>query len=88
MRVKPGDAHLPAAKFLHRDKFLAPRQFVSRHCTGTHLPAFYYRDNFSFTYQTCTATLVMLNWHFTMTAKTRAIRLVAERNLRGRPAPR
>jgi hypothetical protein len=73
MCAKPGHAHLHAIKILHQDKFLAPRQFVPRHCTSAHLPAFCYRDNLPATYQLCTATLVMLNRHPAMTAKTRAI---------------
>jgi len=71
--VKPGYAHLQTIKFLHQDKFLAPRQLVPRHCTSDHLPIFRYRDNLQATYQLCTATLVMLNRICTRTAKTRAI---------------
>jgi hypothetical protein len=73
MRAKPGHAHQPSIKFLHHDKFLAPRQHVPRHCTGAHLPTFCYRDNLPVTYQPCTATLAMLNKICTRTAKTRAI---------------
>jgi hypothetical protein len=71
--AKPGLAHLHAIKFLHHDKFLAPRQIVPRHCASAHLSIFYYRDNFSATYQTSTATRIMINKICTMTAKTRAI---------------
>jgi hypothetical protein len=73
MAVAPGHAHLHSIKILHLDKFLAPRELVPRHCTSSHLPASYNRDNFTATYQTCTATRVMLNKICTMTAKTRAI---------------
>jgi hypothetical protein len=34
---KPGLAHLHAIKFLHLDKFLAPRQLLSRHCASANL---------------------------------------------------
>jgi hypothetical protein len=30
----PGYAHLTAIKILYRDSFLAPRQFVPRHCAS------------------------------------------------------
>jgi len=73
MVVAPGHAHLHTIKFLHLDKFLAPRQLLSRHCASAHLPTFCHRDNLSATYQTCTATLVMLIKICTWTAKTRAI---------------
>jgi hypothetical protein len=72
MRVKPGYAHLLAIKFLHHDKFLAPRQFVPRHCASAHLPAPCNRDNLPATYQPCNATRVMLSQFRTWTAKTRA----------------
>jgi hypothetical protein len=73
MVVKPGHAHLHANKILHLDKFLAPRQFVPRHCTSAHSPTFCYRDSLPATYKTCTATRVMLNKIYTRTAKTRDI---------------
>ena len=73
MTVAPGYAHLHAIKFLHHDKFLAPRQLLPRHCASVHLPTFRYRDSLPTIYQTCTATLVMLNKVCTWTAKTRAI---------------
>ena len=73
MAAAPGLAHLLAIKFLHHDKFLAPRQLLPRHCASAHLQTFCNRDNFSATYQLCTATLVMLNKICTWTAKTRAI---------------
>ncbi len=73
MAVAPGHAHLHTIKTLHHDKFLAPRQIVPRHCTCAHLQTFCNRDNFSATYQNCTATRVMLNKICTRTAKTRAI---------------
>jgi hypothetical protein len=71
--VAPGLAHLLATKILHLDKFLAPRQLLPRHCAGAHLQASCNRDKFPATYQLCTATLVMLDRHRTMTEKTRAI---------------
>jgi hypothetical protein len=73
MAVIPGYAHLHTIKFLQHDKFLAPRQFVPRHCTSAHLLTFCNQDSFSTTYQNCTTTLVMLNKIFARTAKTRAI---------------
>ena len=73
MAIAPGHAHLHAIKIQYRDKFLAPRQLVPRHCTSAYLPTFCYRDNLLATYQICTATLVMLNKICTWTAKTRAI---------------
>jgi hypothetical protein len=69
MAVAPGHAHLHAIKILHHDKFLAPRQFVPRHCAGAHLHTFCNRDNFSATYQNYIATHVMLNQLCTRTAK-------------------
>ena len=71
--VIPGYAHLHAIKTLHHDKFMAPRQLVPRHCASAHLPIICYQDKLSAIYQLCTATLVMLNKIYTMTAKTRAI---------------
>jgi hypothetical protein len=68
-----GLAHLHAIKFLHLDKFLAPRQLVPRHCAGTRLPAYSNRDSFSVTYQNCTTIAPTFNLLCTMTAKTRAI---------------
>jgi hypothetical protein len=73
MRAKPRLTHLHSIKFLHHDKFLAPRQLLPRHCTSAHLPASCNRDNVPATYKPCTATLVMLNKICAMTAKTRAI---------------
>ncbi len=73
MGAKPGHTHLHAIKILHLDYFLAPIKLVPRHCASSHLPASYNRDNFSATYQTCTAARIMLNKICTMTAKTRAI---------------
>jgi len=73
MAVKPGHAHLQAIKSLYQDKFLAPRQFVPRHCASAHLPDFCNQDNLSATYQNCTATRVMLNKFCTWMAKTRTI---------------
>jgi hypothetical protein len=84
MGAKPGHAHLHAIKFLHRDRFLAPRQLVppsltslargaARHCASTHLSNFCNRDNFPSTYQICTATPVMSSQLSTRTAKTHAI---------------
>jgi hypothetical protein len=73
MRAKPGLAHLHAIKILHHDKFLAPRQFVPRHCASDHLQTFCNRDNFSATYQNCIATLLMLNKICNMMAKTLAV---------------
>ena len=73
MVVIPGHAPLHTIKVLHHDKFLAPRQIIPRHCASAHLPASCNRDSFPATYQTCTATLVMLNKICTRTAKTRAI---------------
>jgi hypothetical protein len=73
MGVKPGHAHLPSIKFLYLDYFLAPIKLVPRHCASAHLPASCNRDSFPATYQTCTATRVMLNKICTRTAKTRAI---------------
>ena len=70
---KPGHAPLHAIKILYQDKFLAPRQFLPRHCASAHLQTCCYRDNLSATYQLCTATRVMLNQLCTWTAKTRAI---------------
>jgi hypothetical protein len=80
MAEAPGHAHLPAIKILHHDnpdscRDLAPRQLLPRHCAGVHLPTFCYRDNLPATYQTCTATPVMLRQLSTWTAKTRAIPL-------------
>jgi len=43
--LRSGCSHLPAIKILHRDKFLAPRQFVPRHCASAYLTSFYNRDN-------------------------------------------
>jgi hypothetical protein len=73
MAVAPGHAHLQAIKILHHDNFLAPRQFVPRHCASARLHTFCNRDNLPATYQLCTATRVMLNKICTRTAKTRAI---------------
>jgi hypothetical protein len=73
MAVTPGHAHLLAIKILHQDKFLAPRQLVPRHCASVHLPASCNRDSFTATYETCTATRVMLNKTCTRTVKTCAI---------------
>ena len=73
MAVAPGHAHLHVIKILHHDKFRSPRQFVPRYCASANLPAFCNRDSFPATYQTCTATRVMLNKLCTWTAKTRAI---------------
>ena len=42
--VAPGHAHLHAIKILHRDRFLAPRQLVPRHCASAHLQTFMYRE--------------------------------------------
>ena len=69
MAVAPGHAHLPAIKILHHDKFLAPRQFVPRHCTSASNQS----SNRGYTRgsdQTCTATRVMLNKICIMTAKS------------------
>ena len=73
MAVAPRHAQLHTTKILHLDYFLASIKPVPRHCTSVHLPASCNRDSFLATYQTCTATLVMLNKICTWTAKTRAI---------------
>ena len=67
--VAPGLAHLHAINILHLDYFLVPINLLPRHCIGAHLPIFCNRGNLPTTYQLCTATLVMLNRHPTMTAK-------------------
>jgi hypothetical protein len=73
MVVPPGHAHLRSINILHHNRFLAPRQFVPRHCTSAHLSTFCNRDKFSGTYRVCTATLVMLNKICTQMAKTFSI---------------
>ena len=70
---KPGYAPLHAIKILYQDYFLASIKLSSRHCASGHFPISCNRDSFPSTYQTCTATLVMLNKIYTWTAKTRAI---------------
>jgi hypothetical protein len=73
MVIAPGHAHLHSIKILHRNKFLAPRQIIPRHCTSANLPTSCNRVNFPATYQTCTAIRVMLTKLCTWMAKTRAI---------------
>lgn len=75
---KPGHASLPAIKILYQDKLLASIKLSSRHCASAHLQVSCNRDKFPATYQSCTATLVMLNKICTIPdsyreAKTRAI---------------
>jgi hypothetical protein len=69
MAVAPGHAHLPVIKFLHRDKFLAPRQIVPRHCASAR-HQICNRGQIRGFDQSCTATRVMLNKTCTMTAKS------------------
>jgi putative redox protein len=73
MALKPGCAHLQAIKSLYLDQFLAPRQFVPRHCTSAHLSHFCNQDNLSATYQICTAIAPASDQVCTWMAKTRAI---------------
>jgi hypothetical protein len=69
MVLAPGHAHVYAIRILHRDSFLAPRQFVPRHCSSAHnknpVPG-----QFTGSDQTCTATRVMIYKTCTRTAKT------------------
>jgi len=69
MVLIPGHAHLPAIKILHRDRFLAPRQIVSRHCASAR-NQLCNRGYIRGSDQTCTATRVMLNKVCTRTAKS------------------
>jgi hypothetical protein len=69
MRAKSGHAHLHAIKFLYLDKFLAPRQFVPRHCASVR-HQLCNRGQIRGSDQTCTATHVMLNKICTWTAKS------------------
>ena len=66
----PGYAHLPVINMHRLDNFLAPRQLAPRHCASAHLPIFMYRDNFSATYKTCTATTPERNKNCTRMAKS------------------
>ena len=65
----PGHAHLPPIKIVHRDRFLASRQIVPRHCASAPNKHSVPRK-FSSSDQTCTATRVMLLKLCTQTAKS------------------
>jgi len=81
MVVAPGHVYLPAIKILHRNKFLAPRLFVPRHCTSDRHQLCNRGETRGFDH-TCTTTRVMLTKLCTWMAKSAPYPpFPAERNL-------